>query len=626
MIARVFAVSVGVLVAAAGCGPKHGGGGDDDGGSGAYTSIDVLPPNATITYTGTPATIGYSAVGHLADGTTQPIDPADVVFSLDADGAQLGTIDSASATFTATGAAAGKGAVQATVGAVTGATSVMVVVHTTQLGSGVPPDAGSDFPDPLPAGGAAAELQTIDYPLAGAVMPSSVKAPDVMWEGAAAAGDLVRVRWTAGAATLDTILAVADPTTFTFDAQPADADWQTLITSAQGEPITVEVDHWDATNGPTAGSAVSVNVVPADVVGAIYYWDLSQGQMQRIDENGRALAIPNPPVSVNGSAEAGDQCVACHAISRDGKYLSAELWGGGDQGAVFDLTNPAVTMSVAGSPAYAPTVAPVTPSSYHTLFTTFSPDDSRLVINNGLALDMIDPLTGASVMQTGTPLTSLTNMAHPSWSPDGSLIAVVGNISYNGAAAPWAVDYTAGDLQVIPVTGPDAFAAPTTLVAQGTATGPAGEAFTAPSWPTFPPDSSVVAFAAGVNSRGRNTNGATPPVEVQYPGALFYVPRAGGAAVRLDTACTSGVNCFLPNFSPFDQDGYYWMVFYSTRDYGNAQAGTKGTARRQMWITAIDKTKLAAGQDASSVPYWLPEQDHTTENMSAFWSLAPPIQ
>ncbi|HEY4144717.1 hypothetical protein, partial [Pinirhizobacter sp.] len=300
-----------VAAVSAACGPSHGPGAGDDVNEG-LVSIDVNPPNQTLTYAGTPATVAYTATGHFSDGSTRVIDPGDVAFSLDADGETLGTITNG--TFTALGTAAGKGGVEATVGTIVGSTSVMVVVHTTQFGSGVDPAAGSNFgADPIATGGAGE--QTIDYPLDGAVMPSSVKAPHVMWEGPSAAADLVRVRWTAGAATLDTILAVADPATFTADLQPSDADWQTLLASAQGEPISVEVDHWDATNGPTGGTAVSVKIVTADVVGAIYYWDLSQGRMQRIDENGRALAIPNPPTSINGSAEAGDQCVACHSIS-----------------------------------------------------------------------------------------------------------------------------------------------------------------------------------------------------------------------------------------------------------------------------------------------------------------------
>jgi hypothetical protein len=194
----------------------------------------------------------------------------------------------------------------------------------------------------------------------------------------------------------------------------------------------------------------------------------------------------------------------------------------------------------------------------------------------------------------------------------------VNNVTLAGNPAPWAVDYDRGDLSTIAVSANDTFGAPVPLV-QAAAVDPA---YAAPSWPTFSPDSAYIAFAAGVNSRGRNTNGTS---EVTYPGSLFLVPSGGGAPVRLDTACGGAANCFLPNFSPYDSGGYFWMVFYSLRDYGNAQAGTKGTTRRQMWVTAIDKSKLGTG-DASLVPYWLPDQDPQTENMSAFWSVPPPIQ
>ena len=67
-------------------------------------------------------------------------------------------------------------------------------------------------------------------------------------------------------------------------------------------------------------------------------------------------------------------------------------------------------------------------------------------------------------------------------------------------------------------------------------------------------------------------------------------------------------------------------MFYSLRDYGNTLAGTKGTQRRQMWVTAIDKSKLGTGVDPSMIPYWLPDQDSKTENMSAFWAVPPPLQ
>jgi hypothetical protein len=275
---------------------------------------------------------------------------------------------------------------------------------------------------------------------------------------------------------------------------------------------------------------------------------------------------------------------------------------------VFDLANPTV---VTGNPA--PTMAPV--NTYNSLFSTFNPDASRLIINDGTSLALVDPTTGMKLPTMGTPLPAAA-AAHPSWSPDGTLIAFINNID-----GTWAVDYTMGDLSIISANGADSFGIPTTIVASSTG----DPAFKAPSWPSFTPDSQFIAYGAGSNSRGRNAIGM-PPVETVYPGSLFLVGRTGGTPARLDNACSGARNCYLPCFSPYDSGGYFWLVFYSVRDYGNAQAGTKGTQRRQMWVTAIDKSKLAGGGDPSSVPYWIPMQDPKTENMSAFWAPPAPLQ
>ncbi|MEJ7597722.1 MAG: hypothetical protein WKG01_07430 [Kofleriaceae bacterium] len=560
-------------------------------------SITVEPENATLEYAGTPLTLDYQAVGHYADGHEAPI--ADAVFTLDADGALLGTINAAQ--FEATGFAGGKGGVLAQAGSLSGGTSVIVVVHRVNVGPGVPAGGGDNFPDDPPTGPSS---PTVVYPLEGAIMPASVKSPDAQWEGPNADGDLYRVRITAGAfATVDTILAAG--ATFKLDNQVSDADWRMLVTSAGADPITFDVAHWNQANGASGGAPRSVRIVTADVTGAIYYWNLGAGAMERIDATGRSPAIPNPPMKSNGS-----RCVACHTVSKDGRYLSGSLWDAGAEGGVFDMSDPLILTS---DPA--PTIAPVIEGgSYTQLFSTFNQDATRLMINQGTGLRVVDPRTGAAITTAGVPLPA-ANAAHPAWSPDGTSVAIINNISLGGGPATWAVDYDRGDLQIIPASAGDTFGAATDVV-------PAAQQpaqFAAPSWPTFSPDSQWIAYGAGINSRG--AAGVTP-----YPGALFVVSKTGGATVRLDTACGGALLCYLPNFSPYDAGGYYWLVFYSFRDYGNALAGTKGTIRRQMWITAIDKAKLAAGIDSSSVPYWLPDQDVQTNNMSAFWALPPPIQ
>ena len=576
-----------VLCLLVACGPSGS-------GDGELVSIDVEPANATLAYTGAPVSLDYHAIGHFADGSTAEL--PDAVFSLDVEGARLGEI--AAATFTASGQGAGKGAVTAQLGDVAGATSVIVTIHATDVGPGVPADGGSKFPDDVAPVGA--QSPALVYPLQDAVMPTSVKAPVVQWEGGGAADDLYRVRVVSGLATVDTILAY-DPA-FTFSLQPTLERWQLLKNSTDGT-VRFTVEHYNATTGVQGSEPVSIRVVPANITGTIYYWNLQAGQMEQIDESGRTVAIASPPQRSDGT-----RCVACHTVSRDGRYLSGALWGGGLEGAVFDMANAAVKTS---DPA--PTVTPLAQgSTYTVLFSTFNADGSRLMINRGTGLEVIDPLNGASVATTGLPT---TGVAHPSWSPDGTSVALVQNVTAGGNPASWAVDYDRGDLAVMSANG-DAFGALTTLVAAA-ATDPA---FAAPSWPSWAPDSQWIAYAAGVNSRGRND--AVPAV---YPGALFMIDKTAGIPYELATACGGARDCYLPNFSPYDDGGYYWLVFYSTRDYGNALAGTKGAQRRQLWVTAISKADLANG-DPSSVPYWLPDQDVQTANMSAYWALPPPLQ
>ena len=595
-----FVVAAFCAIAAVSCGPSMKSDPYED-----LESIEIEPANAVLTYSGTPVTQDYKAIGHFKDGSTKEI--PDAVFSLDAAGIALGNMNAAQ--FEATGASGGKGGVVAQAGDLIGATSVSVVIHNVHIGPGVPAGAENNFPDNPPA---SAQSPSVVYPLEGAVMPASVKSPDVQWEGSNAAGDLYRVRITAGQfATVDTILA-AGPS-FKLDNQLSDQDWRMLVKTAGTGPIQIDVAHWSQATSASGAPPRIVNIVEANITGAIYYWNLGAGSMERIDATGRGPAIPNPPVRPVDSppGTGGSRCVACHSVSKDGRYLSGSLWGGALEGAVFDMSNPLVRTA---DPA--PTLSPVVQGqSYTQLFTTFNHDASRLMVNIGTSLHVIDPATGAAVTTSGTPLPT-SGAAHPAWSPDGSAVAYVANVTAGGSPAGWAVDYDRGDLVVIPSSAGDTFGAPTTLVASASV----DPAFVAPSWPSFSPDSQWVVYGAGANSRGQN--GTTT-----YPGSLFIVNKSGGPTVRLDTACGGARLCYLPNFSPYGQnDQYFWVIYYSFRDYGNALAGTKGTGRRQMWITAIDKSKLAQGIDPSAPSYWVPDQDTQTANMSAFWALPPPIQ
>ena len=107
--------------------------------------------------------------------------------------------------------------------------------------------------------------------------------------------------------------------------------------------------------------------------------------------------------------------------------------------------------------------------------------------------------------------------------------------------------------------------------------------------------------------------------------ALYMMPpTAGSTPVRLAIASDSAGAplSHYPNMSPFVSGGYYWIVFYSTRDYGNSLAGTAGLSRPQLWVIAIS-TSFDGTKDPSSVPYWLPGQSTAAENADAVWAASP---
>jgi len=552
------------------------------------TGLAVAPAAPMVTsIDGDRATLDLEALLQYDDGSTAPASSA--FWSLAA--TTLGTIDASTGVFTADGEVAGTVEVRVEALGLMATAPLSVAIERTVIAPGAPADAPARF-DAATRVDDPARRATLFYPLDGTVFPQNVQPPDVQWEGGVD-GDLYRVRLEAAGVRVRAFV-LHDGGAFRFDWPATREAWRAVAESTPEAPVTVAVDRLESASGTLVpGEARTFRFAPATIRGAIYYWDLGGGNILRIrgDGSGRETFMPSPPIRPTGSPS---RCVACHAISRDGRRMAAELWDGGDFGAVFDLTT---DLSVDPAPTLIP------PSVTRFLTASFSPDNTRLVANAGTELFLMDGNTGARLPAGGAGLPS-TGSAHPTWSPDGTQIAFA-----SGHDGTWGVDFRRSDLGVVDVTGDDAFSAPRVIAAGG------GLAVARPTWS---PDSALLAYQHSEHSRIREDPGGGTP-SIPRPGAVMLVTRDGATQWALDAMHGGARNSYYPTFSPFDEGGYFWLAFVSTRDYGNAQAGTRGTGRRQLWVAAIRNTP-AAGADPSAAPYWLPQQDVSHENMAAYWA------
>ncbi|MBL8604765.1 MAG: PD40 domain-containing protein [Myxococcales bacterium] len=559
-------------------------------------SVSLDPPSAIVVHrNNTAATQSFRVIGRTSDGESVTVQTPTFLMSAN----RALTLDGAAGAVRTTGNAGGVETLRVEVASggrtLTASAMIDVRVERALVGPGLLDDVANRFrAGPVSDSARAVVLR---YPLDGAVIPSNLAPPDIQWERGSA-GDIYRVRLRKTRLELSAYV-LHSGNGFRY-GWLADRDlWRAVLETDVTDPLRISVDRWDGDrNEVIAGDVVSLEVSRAVLSGSIYFWDLSAGEIERIDAitGERTVAIPSPPPKPD-APDQGSRCIACHTVSRDGRYMAVEMWGGDRAGAVFDLSD----ANLRSDPA--PTV--LAPQSDRVwLFSTFSPDSEYLMVNRGTGLTLMRRTEGTPI--AGTNLPSM-GVAHPEWSPDGQWLAVAA-----GLTGGWAVDFERSDLAVIPRTGPTTFGAQR-IVHRGAS--PGG---TADAHPSFSPDGRWIAFQHGTHSR--SSVEVSPGVSQRRPGRLELIAADATEGTARALSRASGDNeGYWPNFSPFFQDGRYWVAFYSRRDYGNAQVGTRGTGRRQIWVTSV---RQGAGpeEDPSSVPYWLPGQDARVENISAFWA------
>jgi hypothetical protein len=377
-------------------------------------------------------------------------------------------------------------------------------------------------------------------------------------------------------------------------------------------------------------------------------------------------SAPTALLALAGSLPVGP-CVSCHSLSANGSMLATQrhFYPGGLQSPGSMSFNLASGFPNAKSPTpLASTMnddwglSAVYPDG-SLLLTAGEPQNSSSIsglfpVNNNNNPGMIGPkncvmydtATGSTISFSG--LADATAMM-PSWSVDGRRI-VFNDFTNHGGHALVVQDFDRST---------KTFSNATVIYR---------DASGYPGWPTFTPDGTGVVFAMGASNYA-----SIPPASFSSVGPvqaadsdvassdLYIVPvpatlggtgatdggltdaapdamlSEGGAgdagaslpaqALALANGVRSGVSYlpfgardqhlgFYPNVSPVASGGYFWVVFMSRRQYGNAMVDTSNSnavpdpvwhpETKKVWVTAVS---IGGSGDPSHPAFLLPGQE-----------------
>lgn len=359
------------------------------------------------------------------------------------------------------------------------------------------------------------------------------------------------------------------------------AAWLAIAGSNAGETTALTID--GVTTGDARvyrGASITIGFSKRDVKGAIFYWSTTSAGVRRAtvsDSQPEEYVVGKPVGTVLPNNAGTVKCVACHTVSRSGRRMFAYTEAGVKGGFVYEVT-------------LQPPPVPLVTTQITTKkgFGTFRPDDVRVVATVDNRLAEFDSDTGQKI--TDLPVAAGTN---PDWSPTGLELA----FSDKGGDSP-----QGANLSLIPYNS-GAWGPARVLVSA------AGQSNL---FPSFSPDGRWVAYARGRGGHGDKTL------------QLFLVSVDGGTPIELVKAnrvvssqMTDGQHeNNMPTWAP--PGDYDWIAFNSVRPYGVVypNGGTQ-----QIWVAAVDRSKLAQGVDPSYPAFRFAFQGLAENNHRAFWTL-----
>ncbi|MFO0667274.1 MAG: hypothetical protein U0174_25210 [Polyangiaceae bacterium] len=553
------------------------GNGNNDGGQTGvqYSEIRVEPLDAKVDVAlgATTPPIAYKVFAKRT--ATSPEEEVNAQLSFD-------RIDAASftgATLTPTGFIGAKGKVTAKAG---GKTATTTATFRMIASAGTAPAANV-----IAAMNAATDTDAtlkVLYPYDKTVFPRGIPGPLVQWNGVTG-NNSYRFILTSESFQLTTYATSSGANgELSFPVAPVDI-WSKLADSSIGK-VEVAIQRFDGTKAYKPVTQ-TWNIAGANLKGTVYYTRLSNSDafVRRIEPGKTAQSFIQ---------KQGEGCIACHSVSKNGERVVAGINGGASPWGVWDArTGQRLYQSSQASGFQA-----ISPDGNYVLWRHWNSgsfgSDGKLILStynsDATVADFVPP--GAD----GAP-------SHPVWSPDGKMIALGMRTAGNG------LSYTAATIALTDVSlqAPIGFSNYRKIVL-------ANGQYPVATYPTFTPDSKWLGFMRANKSRGSDADSL---------GELWVTDLTGATQIRLDQANGAGVlpatnKSWGPSFHPVAAGGYFWVAFYSQRNWGH-----KFTAsNRQLWIAAVD-ANFTGGVDPSHPAFYVQGQETDSTNERPQFAVPP---